>query len=127
MGPKILCCAALAFVGLVGVTLAGAAPEAPAPAASCHGRKVAAAPAGCHGGQAVAAPAGCHGGQAVASNGCHGGGWRSARAAALESRAERIEARADRRHSRQDARRSCHGVAVVVACPADCTCAGCAE
>lgn len=62
----------VAFLGLVGVTLAGSGPAA-APA-GCHGRVA----KGCHGEQMVAVEQGCHGATMLApavaaEGGCHGG------------------------------------------------------
>jgi len=59
----ILALSLVAFLGLVGVTLAGSAPEVAAPAAGCHGRVP--VQAGCHG-LTLKAPA------AVQAEACHG-------------------------------------------------------
>ena len=62
----ILALSLVAFLGLVGVTLAGSAPEVAAPAAGCHGRvAMQAVQAGCHG-LTLKAPA------AVQAAACHG-------------------------------------------------------
>jgi hypothetical protein len=119
--------AAVFFCGLVGIALAGAAPDDAAPqAAGCHGQAVQAAPAA----------ASCHGDNQAAAS-CHG------RTTFAERRASRISARADARSARADARAekasargchgqqaakaSCHGQAAAAPapacdCPEDCSC-----
>lgn len=79
----------VAFLGLVGVTLAGSGPAA-APA-GCHGRVA----KGCHGEQMVAVEQGCHGATLLApavaaEGGCHGG-----RITGSERRTARSAARAN--------------------------------
>ena len=69
---SILTTAAVLFLGLVGVSLAGS-PGKAAPA-GCHGRVA----AGCHGEPMVAVEQGCHGATLLApavaaEGGCHGG------------------------------------------------------
>ena len=78
--------ASIVFAGLVGVALAGAAPES-ADSCSCHGAPV---------------KASCHGEEA----GCHGRSTMLQRRAARQE--ERIEARQAARCARAEAR-SCHG------------------
>ena len=78
-----------AFLGLVGVALAGASPEPAAAVAGCHG-----ATASCHGDE----PAVCHGRTTVAQ-----------RVAARQT--ARQDARAAKR-----AAKACHGEPVVAAC-----------
>lgn len=91
MSRFILGISLVAFLALVGVSLAGASPE-PAPAvAGCHG---AVAAASCHG----AEPASCHGRTTIA-----------------QRIAARQTARQDARAAKRAAKASCHGE-VVAAC-----------
>ena len=89
----------MAFGCLVGVSLAGSAPDSSEPV-GCHGTQAAAS---CH---AEAPATNCH---AEAASACHG------RSTFAERRADRRSSRADARAARSDARadrtaaRSCHG------------------
>jgi hypothetical protein len=104
------------FGCLVGVSLAGSAPDSSEPV-GCHGAKAAAS---CH---AEAPAANCH---AEAASSCHG------RTTFAERRADRRSARADARAARADARadrvssRGCHGQQAAPApaceCAEDCAC-----
>lgn len=73
----------VAFLGLVGVALAGASPEPTAAVAGCHG-----APASCHGDE----PAACHGRLTIA-----------------QRIAARQTARQEARAAKRAAKASCHG------------------
>jgi hypothetical protein len=112
MYQKTLVCAAVLFAGLVGVALAGSAPEA-ASSASCHGSTEVKAESGCHG--AVAAESGCHGVSAASAErrSVRRQEVRAARyesrAAAWEARAAASKARAAASQSRVEAKSSCHG------------------
>lgn len=92
MSRFILGISLVAFLGLVGIALAGASPE-PAAAVGCHG-----APASCHGDE----PAACHGRTTVA-----------------QRIAARQTARQDARAAKRAAKASCHGEPVV-ACECEC-------
>ena len=92
MSRFILGISLVAFLGLVGVALAGASPEPAAAVAGCHG-----------------APASCHG-DATA---CHG------RTTVAQRVAARQTARQDARAAKRAAKASCHGEPVV-ACECEC-------
>ena len=85
----------VAFLGLVGVALAGASPEAATAVAGCHGE---------------AAPASCHGAE---STSCHG------RLTVAQRIAARQTARQDARAAKRAAKASCHGEPVA-ACECEC-------
>lgn len=85
--------AGVIFCCLVGVALAGAAPEKEA-SSSCHGP----------------AKASCHGEEA----GCHG------RSTMLQRRAARQEARIEARQAARAARASCHGEPAPACCEPSC-------
>ena len=93
MSRFILGISLVAFLGLVGIALAGASPEPAAAVAGCHG-----APASCHGDE----PAACHGRTTVA-----------------QRIAARQTARQDARAAKRAARASCHGEPAV-ACECEC-------
>lgn len=86
----ILCLSLIAFLGLVGVAIAGASPE-PAAAVGCHG---------------ATAPASCHGDAAA----CHG------RLTIAQRIAARQTARQDARAAKRAAKASCHGEEIALEC-----------
>lgn len=113
MYKNILIASAVVFAGLVGVALAGSAPDvADVASSSCHGSA-----------EAQAESSGCHGSSASksASRSVSRRSTRrlearaarsEARAAALDCRAEAIEARAEAKaevRSAKAAKSSCHG------------------
>ena len=113
---RFLLCAFSAFGCLVGVALAGSAPDSSAPV-GCHGAKVAAS---CH---AEAPAANCH---AEAAPSCHSRSTFAERRA--DRRSSRADARADRAACRAErvASRGCHGQQAAPApaceCVEDCAC-----
>lgn len=114
---KSLILAALAFVGLVGVTLAGAPPCPEEAAPSCSCKPVVVEAPSCS-----AAPS-CSGED---RGGCHG----RQRSTFAERRANRLEGRCAAREARAEARASCSGrsscsgekVVVVQCCPTAACC-----
>ena len=126
MNQKIVPFGLLAFLVLVGVSLAGAPPEEASSSVGCHGavsssRGASKAASGCHG---ASEASGCHGEKAEKAKkaSCHGRYTLTQRVA--DRHEARKEARAERRDVRAESRASkasCHGAK---AKPAKATCHG---